>query len=425
MKQIIVFGLGYVGLPLALALAKDRKIIGYDSNNQKIEAYKNNIDPNHECTSDDFLRVKDNIMFSSDVTCLANEKIVLVTVPTPVDVNNIPDLKPLRSASETLGTYLVSGDLIIYESTVYPGVTEEFCVPILERKSGLCHLTHFNVGYSPERINPGDKERKLGDVVKIISADSADSLNVVKDVYAPIITAGLYAAASIKVAEAAKALENTQRDVNIALMNEMAMICEKIGISTFDVIDAASTKWNFLKFSPGLVGGHCIGVDPYYLTHMATDLGYTPELILAGRRINESMPAFIVDRIIKRLNDNKKTLSKASVLIFGLTFKENVSDIRNSKVIKVASSLSYLGLSVDTYDPYASDLETLDSNRLESLPFDKSYDCVIFAVSHDKFNELEAKCIKDLLAPGGFVMDIKGVWRDKLLDDLGSNYLSL
>lgn len=425
MKQIVVFGLGYVGLPLALALARHYEVIGYDTNRVKIDSYKKGIDPAGECCSEDFLLAADNISFSDDPTCLAVEKNVLVTVPTPVYEDNVPDLSFLKVASEILGGYLLRGDLIIYESTVFPGVTEEFCVPILENASGLVQLLDFNVGYSPERISPGDKHRKIGDIQKVISADSASALTVVQEIYEPIITAGLYSAGSIKVAEAAKALENTQRDINIALMNEMSLICEKIGINTYDVIDAASTKWNFLKFSPGLVGGHCIGVDPYYLMHKAEDLGYIPELILAGRRVNESMPLAVVQTVFKKFEEKGISPSEATVLVLGLTFKENVSDLRNSKVLDVVSGLLSAGVSVHTHDPYALDFKVANTHQLESFPRDGVYSCIVFAVAHDVFSNIAVDDVTGLLAAEGFIMDVKGAWRGLLSSELGRRYISL
>jgi UDP-N-acetyl-D-galactosamine dehydrogenase len=356
---------------------------------------------------------------------MSRNKIVIVTVPTPVDKSNIPDLSSLANASESIGNHLLKNDLIIFESTVYPGATEEFCVPILEKNSNLTHIKDFNVGYSPERINPGDKENKIQDVIKIISADTTNALDEVRLVYEPIIKAGLYFAPSIKVAEAAKVLENTQRDINIALMNEMSLICEKIGINTFDVIDAASTKWNFLKFSPGLVGGHCIGVDPYYLTFKATQAGYHSEVILAGRKINDDMAAEVAKRIVKKLSLNKTKTHEKKVLILGLTFKENVSDIRNSKVIDLINSLLSFGLNIDVFDPYVSNIEINDISYLES-PFAKSkYDSVVLAVSHDIFHKFGSEEIIEMLNPDGFVMDIKGIWSKKVRDILGENYCSL
>ena len=377
MKHLIVFGLGYVGLPLALALAKTRKVVGYDNNKEKIDSYNLGIDLSGECDLKQFIEVKKNIIFTNDIEHLHNSKIVIVTVPTPVDSSNVPDLLPLRYACEIIGGTLLTGDLVIFESTVYPGATEEFCIPILEKKSKLKHKQDFNVGYSPERINPGDKDRGMGDVVKVISGDTKNSLDQIESIYAPIIHAGLHRAESIKVAEAAKVIENTQRDVNIALMNELSVICDKLEINTLDVIDAAKTKWNFLSFMPGLVGGHCIGVDPYYLTHKAQQLGYHPDIILAGRRINDSMPSLVAEKLVKKLLVNKLSKGPKSVLIMGMTFKENVKDIRNSKSFDLKKSLENYGLDVETWDPVV-DKSDLITELDFIISFRIAFDCCTY-----------------------------------------------
>ncbi len=421
MKKIIVFGLGYVGLPLALAIAKGRDVIGYDINIQKIKAYRNNIDPSGECEGQDFLSVKNNITFTDNASCLDIEKIVIVTVPTPVDKGNVPDLSHLTSACEIIGKHLVKNDLIIFESTVYPGVTEEICVPILEKISKLEHIADFNVGYSPERINPGDKTRSLGDVVKIISGDTKDSLSAVEAVYAPVIHAGLHHAENIKIAETAKVIENTQRDLNIALMNELSLICNKLDINTFQVLEAAKTKWNFLPFFPGLVGGHCIGVDPYYLTYKAQQMGYYPELTLASRRVNDSMANFVAEKLVKKLLVNKFSLGASRVLIMGMTFKENVRDSRNSKSLVLKEILETYGLRVETWDPMVEDGAT----DYKAIPPEKKYEAVILAVPHEQFTLMYKFIETELLTEAGLVFDLKGTWQDKLSSSLGSRYLTL
>lgn len=422
MKKLIVFGLGYVGLPLALGLSRERYIIGYDTNSVKILAYKSGVDPSNECGKDNFVRVENNIDFTDNPACLNQEKIVIVTVPTPVDNANVPDLGPLRAACETIGGSLFKGDLVIFESTVYPGATEEVCVPILELTSGLKHLSDFNIGYSPERINPGDKERALGDVVKIVAGDSVVTLDMVESIYAPIIHAGLHRASSIRVAEAAKVIENTQRDVNIALMNELAVICDKLGIKTSDVLEAAQTKWNFLRFSPGLVGGHCIGVDPYYLTHKAHQLGYHPEVILAGRRINDAMPNFIAEKIVKYLLGSKSVASEKRALIIGMTFKENVKDTRNSKAFDLKSALEDFGVVVDTCDPVA---DQMDGITFTHIPSRRIYDAVILAVPHDQFVSKYTQVLEEVLSETGILFDIKGLWEKELEPIMSGRYFRL
>jgi len=422
MKQIITFGLGYVGLPLAIELSRHRKVIGYDLNKEKIESYKLGIDPSGECESVNFTEVKTNLSFTDQSSCLDQEKIVIVTVPTPVDSANTPDLKILQSACKTIGESLVKGDLIIFESTVYPGATEEICVPILEQNSGLIHLSDFNVGYSPERINPGDKERGLGDVVKVVSGDCASTLDAVEAVYKQIVKVGLHLAPSIRVAEAAKVIENTQRDLNIALMNELAVICDKLKISTYDVLEAAQTKWNFLRFSPGLVGGHCIGVDPYYLTFKANQVGYHPEVILAGRRINDSMPNFIAEKIVKQLLRSKSVGSTQRALIMGMTFKENVKDIRNSKAFDLKSALESFGIIVDTCDPIA---DKNDEITFTSIPSNQTYNAVILAVPHDYFVSKHTRVVEEVLLDSGILFDVKGLWKKELGESLNGRYFTL
>ena len=422
MKQIIIFGLGYVGLPLAIELSRHRKVIGYDVNKEKIESYKLGIDPSGECESFKFTEVRTNLSFTDQSSCLDQEKIIIVTVPTPVDSANTPDLEILQSACKTIGQSLVKGDLVIFESTVYPGATEEICVPILEQNSGLVHLSDFNIGYSPERINPGDKERGLGDVVKVISGDCATTSDAVEAVYVDIVKAGLHLAPSIRVAEAAKVIENTQRDLNIALMNELAVICDRLEISTYDVLEAAQTKWNFLRFSPGLVGGHCIGVDPYYLTYKAHQLGYHPEVILAGRRINDSMPNFIAEKIVKQLLRVKSVGSQQRALIMGMTFKENVKDIRNSKSFNLKSALESFGIIVDTCDPVA---DKNDEITFTSIPSNQKYNAIILAVPHDFFVSKHTRVVEDVLLDSGILFDVKGLWKKDLGESLNGRYFTL
>lgn len=425
MRQLIVFGLGYVGLPLALQLAKHNVVIGYDIDEEKIAAYKKNQDPSGECDTRLFEEVKSKIVFTSDAECLKQSKKVIVTVPTPVDSANVPDLTPLRKACIIIGQELMPNDLIIFESTVYPGATREFCVPILSNASRLTYLRDFNVGYSPERINPGDKVRNIGDVVKVISADCEVSLNAMKAIYQPIIQAGLFVAKSIEVAEAAKVLENTQRDINIALMNEISIICNKIGINTYDVLDAAETKWNFLKFSPGLVGGHCIGVDPYYLTYKSAQSGYHAEVVLAGRRINDRMADEIADRIVSRLFSNHYKHRKPRVLVLGLTFKENVRDIRNSKVFNLLHKLKSFNIYLDVFDPYINEVDMSDIQILNSFPKSDNYDCIIIAVAHNEFRQFKATEVFALLSEKGFIFDIKGMLRKNIPEFMSNKYLTL
>ncbi len=422
MKQIIVFGLGYVGLPLAIELSQQRKIIGYDHNNEKINSYKLGVDPSGECEKNQFKEVENNLEFTNQKSCFNQEKIIIVTVPTPVDSANVPDLNLLKSACKIIGGSLVKGDMVIFESTVYPGATEEVCVPILEQASGLIHLSDFNVGYSPERINPGDLERGIGDVVKVISGDCEASVDLVEKIYKPIIKAGLHRAPSIKVAEAAKVIENTQRDLNIALMNELALICDKLGITTYDVLEAAKTKWNFLNFTPGLVGGHCIGVDPYYLTYKANQLGYSPEVILAGRRINDEMPTFIAKKIVEHLLKNKPVGDQHRALIMGMTFKENVKDTRNSKAYDLKSALERFGVLVETYDPVA---DKNDSITFTKVPSKKIYDAVILAVQHDQFLSEHRKIKEEVLSDEGILFDLKGFWKKELNASLKGRYFIL
>lgn len=422
MKHLIVFGLGYVGLPLALILAKNRKVIGYDNKKEKIDSYNLGIDLSGECDAEQFNEVKKNIIFTNEIEHLHNNKIVIVALPTPVDSANVPDLYILKSACKNIGKSLLKGDLVIFESTVFPGATEEVCVPILEKNSGLTHLSDFNVGYSPERINPGDKNRSIGDVIKVISGDCVKTLDILESIYQPIIQAGLHRASSIRVAEAAKVIENTQRDLNIALMNELAIICDKLDIATSDVLQAAQTKWNFLRFTPGLVGGHCIGVDPYYLTYKASQAGHHPEVILSGRRINDAMPYFIAEKVVKKLLISKSIGSKKRVLIMGMTFKENIKDTRNSKAFILKSAFEEFGIIVDTCDPVA---DNNDEITFDYIPSHKIYDAVIIAVPHDQFISKHTQVIDEVLLDTGILYDVKGIWKKELGEIMDERYLTL
>ncbi|TAG61948.1 MAG: nucleotide sugar dehydrogenase, partial [Runella slithyformis] len=376
-KQIAVVGLGYVGLPIALEFAKHFRVIGFDINRERVALMQQGQDPSRELEETAF--VDKDITFTANPADLKNAHFFVVAVPTPVDDYKVPDLKPLIGASETIGKMLKKGDYVIYESTVYPGCTEEDCLPLLEKYSGLKLANDdFKIGYSPERINPGDKERTIDKILKIVSGNDDEALEEIAQVYGQIITAGIYKATSVKVAEAAKVIENTQRDLNISLMNELAIIFDKMGISTKDVIEAAATKWNFIKLSPGLVGGHCIGIDPYYLLYKAKKLGYDPQVIHSGRRINDGMPAFIAKRLVQMITQKGKSLQNAKVLVMGITFKENVSDIRNSKVADLIKELMQFSVNVHIVDPYASPNEVAHEYNLTLLdkPSDQ-YDAVL------------------------------------------------
>ncbi len=356
-SQLSVIGLGYVGLPIALELAKKFKVIGFDINPKRVELMRNKIDPSNELDSSAFDGA--DIYFTANPEELKAASFYIVAVPTPVDDHKVPDLLPLQRASETLGKVLKKGDTVVYESTVYPGCTEEDCVPILERISGLTAYTDFKIGYSPERINPGDTQHTLTKVMKVVSGCDAESLDLIAQIYGAIIEPGVFKAASIKVAEAAKVIENTQRDLNIGLMNELSQIFNKMGINTYDVLEAAGTKWNFLKFQPGLVGGHCIGVDPYYLTYKSIQMGFEPQIILSGRKINDGMSAWVAKKVVQLLLNIDKNPKNCKVLIMGATFKENVSDIRNSKIFDLYKELQEYGVNIDIVDPYAEAEEVL------------------------------------------------------------------
>jgi UDP-N-acetyl-D-galactosamine dehydrogenase len=411
--KIAVIGLGYVGLPIALAFAKKVKVIGFDINEERVKMMQNNIDPSNELEAKDFEGC--DIQFTTSLDVLKQANFYIVAVPTPIDEHNLPDLKPLIGASRSVGKVLKKGDYVVYESTVYPGCTEEDCVPVLEKESGLKFRTDFKVGYSPERINPGDKEHTITKILKIVSGCSDESLENIANVYKIIVEPGIHKAKSIKIAEAAKIIENTQRDVNIALMNELSFIFRRLGINTYDVLEAAGTKWNFLKFSPGLVGGHCIGVDPYYLTYKAEQLGYHARIINSGRIINDSMGFYIAKQTVKLIIAAKKNLTISRVLVMGATFKENVSDIRNSKVADVVKEFKSFGVAVDIIDPHASSEELFHEYGFElTEKAGKGYDAVVVAVNHKEYLGLDEAYYKSLLSEGGVLVDVKGILKGKI-----------
>ena len=408
-KAIAVIGLGYVGLPLALEFAKKFRVIGYDISEERVDLMKKGIDPSQELDASAF--ENRDILFTAKPEDLAKAHFYIVAVPTPVDEHKVPNLRPVLSASHAIGKYLKSGDYVIYESTVYPGCTEDDCVPILEQESGLKMGTDFKVGYSPERINPGDKERTIERILKIVSGCDPESLKEISAVYGAIIVAGIYEAPTIKVAEAAKVIENTQRDLNISFMNELAIIFDRIGIDTQEVIKAAGTKWNFLKFYPGLVGGHCIGVDPYYLLHKAKELGYDPQVILSGRRINDGMPAFIAKRLVQMMIQKGKSPQNTKLLVKGITFKENVSDIRNSKVVDLVRELMGYSINVHITDPHASPNEVAHEYKLTLVDeISTNYDAVIVAVNHDEYKNLDLNYFKSIMNDDPILMDLKGIY---------------
>ena len=410
--KIAIIGLGYVGLPLAAAFASKYEVVGFDVNTKRIGELNSGLDTTNELTTEQLNKVVGtSLKLTTTLADISNCTTFIVTVPTPVTSSKSPDLTTIVKATELLSTALKRGDTVVYESTVYPGVTEEVCVPILEEKTGLKFNTDFFVGYSPERINPGDKKHTITKITKVVSGSTPQTLKDLSALYGSIIEAGIYEAPTIKTAEAAKVIENTQRDINIAFVNELSIIFSKMGIDTNEVLKAAGTKWNFLNFFPGLVGGHCIGVDPYYLAYKSEELGYTPEMILAGRKINDSMPAFIVSQIVKQLLKQNKNSQNAKALILGATFKENCPDLRNSKVVDVYKELNEFGFQVDVFDPEA-DAEVF----LKEYGFDKlkeisnnEYDVVILAVAHNSFKTINPK---DLIVKEGVVFDVKGFYKD-------------
>lgn len=409
-KKLAVIGLGYVGLPIALEFAKKLKVIGFDINAARVEMMRNKIDPSKELEPAAFDGC--DIQFTNELEVLKQADFFIVAVPTPVDEHNVPDLVPVKKASETIGKVIKKGDYVVFESTVYPGCTEEDCLPIIEKLSGLKNITDFKTGYSPERINPGDKEHTLAKIIKVVSGCDAESLDVIAKVYELVVTAGVHKASSIKVAEAAKIIENTQRDLNISLMNELSIIFDRMGINTFEVLEAAGTKWNFLKFQPGLVGGHCIGVDPYYLTYKARELGYHSRVILAGRVINDGMAGYIAKKVLLHIIQNIGNVKNARVLIMGATFKENVSDIRNSKVADVVKELQSFSLNVDVTDPHANSNETMHEYGFSLLTdITEKYDAVIIAVPHNSYKLLDDVYFAGITNDNAIIADLKGGYR--------------
>ncbi|TAF66144.1 MAG: nucleotide sugar dehydrogenase [Cytophagales bacterium] len=388
-KKIAVIGLGYVGLPLAVEFGKKITTIGFDINTKRIEELKNYHDRTREVEAEE-LKQANLLSYTHDTEALKEAQIFIITVPTPIDEARQPDLTPIRKATQTIAKILKKGDIIVYESTVYPGCTEEVCVPILEEISGLKYNQDFYCGYSPERINPGDKQHRLPTIKKVVSGSTPEIAQELNQLYGLIITAGTYLASSIKVAEAAKVIENTQRDINIAFVNELALIFDKLQIDTLEVLEAAGTKWNFLPFRPGLVGGHCIGVDPYYLTHKAEMVGYHPQVILSGRRINDGMGKYVADKVVKLLINKNHVIKEAKVLILGFTFKENCPDVRNTRVIDIYNELKEFGLHVDVYDPCAEAEEVHEEYNIHLLPkINQKYDAVVLAVAHEEFKTLD------------------------------------
>ena len=420
MTTIAVIGLGYVGLPLAVEFGKKFDTLGFDLAADKVAAYARHVDPTGEVSTED-LRAATRLQCSTDPSVVGRADFIVVAVPTPVDDAHQPDFTPLVKASESVGKHLKRGATVVFESTVYPGATEEVCIPIIEKHSGFKWKQDFYVGYSPERINPGDKERTVTKIVKVVSGDSPETLQRVASVYGAVITAGVYPASSIKVAEAAKVIENTQRDLNIALMNELSVIFRRIGIDTLEVLKAAGTKWNFLPFRPGLVGGHCIGVDPYYLTHQAEMLGYTPQVILAGRRINDSMGRYVAEQTVKQMIANDLPVKGAPVIVLGMTFKENCPDIRNSKVIDVVRELQSFGANVLVHDPLADSAECqheygIGLTEWDALP---QASAIVAAVSHKEYAELGLERLLRKLVPGGVFTDVKSGYDPAALQAAG------
>jgi len=411
--KLAVIGLGYVGLPIALEFARKLSVIGFDINEKRVELMKQGIDPSNELEKEAFDGC--DITFTNSLDVLREATFFIVAVPTPVDEHNVPDLVPVQRASETIGKVVKKGDYVVYESTVYPGCTEEDCLPIIEKISGLKGTTDFKLGYSPERINPGDKKHTLATIVKVVSGCDAESLETVAKVYELVVTAGVHRASSIKVAEAAKIIENTQRDLNIALMNELSIIFDRMNINTYEVLEAAGTKWNFLKFQPGLVGGHCIGVDPYYLTHKANELGYKSQVILAGRTINDNMAKYVAEKIVQHIIRNTGDVRSARVLVKGATFKENVSDIRNSKVADVVKALKAFYVNVDVVDPHAdsAELEHEYGFGLTETP-GKDYDAVIITVPHQEYLSLDDAYFAGITRKHAIIADLKGIYRHKI-----------
>lgn len=422
-EKIAVIGLGYVGMPIAVAFSEKVNVIGFDLNAEKIELYKNGIDPTNE-VGDEVIR-NTKVEFTSNPSKLKEAKFHIVAVPTPIKPDKTPNLGPIEGVSKTIGENLTKGTIVVYESTVYPGVTEDICIPILEKESGLKCGVDFKVGYSPERINPGDKVNTLDNIVKIVSGIDDESLEEISKVYELVVDVGVHKASSIKVAEAAKVVENSQRDINIAFMNELAVVFDRMGIDTQEVVEAMNTKWNSLKFYPGLVGGHCIGVDPYYFIYEAEKLGYHSQIILSGRKINDGMGAFVADAIIKELVQTNKIVKQAKVAILGVTFKENCPDIRNSKVIDIIARLKEYGIDPIIVDPQADQEETLREYNIELVALEEvtDADCLVFAVSHDEFKSLEMNNISEMFAKipddEKIIVDVKSMLTKKEIDAAG------
>ncbi|MEO6024750.1 MAG: nucleotide sugar dehydrogenase [Burkholderiales bacterium] len=420
MSVVAVVGLGYVGLPLAVEFGKKRETIGFDLSTEKVESYKRFVDPTREVSSTDLQAAK-HLSVTTDPAQLAKADYIIVAVPTPVDVAHKPDFSPLIGSSTSVGKHMKRGATVVYESTVYPGATEEVCVPVLEKCSGMKWMKDFHVGYSPERINPGDKEHTLTRILKVVSGDNAETLEKVAQLYESVITAGVHRASSIKVAEAAKVIENTQRDLNIALMNELALIFERIGIDTLEVLKAAGTKWNFLPFRPGLVGGHCIGVDPYYLTHKAEMLGYIPQVILAGRRINDSMGKHIAEQTIKKMINAGSPVKGAKINVLGLTFKENCPDLRNSKVIDIINELQSYGADIHVHDPMAEAAEAKHEYGVTLCAWDDlpKADAIVAAVAHKDFLSRPISDYQTKVKAGGCFIDVKCLFDPAAIKDAG------
>ena len=412
-SKLAVIGLGYVGLPIALEFAKKISVIGFDINQKRIDLMNQGIDPSKELGKEAFDGC--DITFTADIEVLKQANFFIVAVPTPVDAHNVPDLEPVKMASETIGKVVKKGDYVVYESTVYPGCTEEDCIPIVEKLSGLTYCDDFKVGYSPERINPGDKNHTLKNVIKVVSGCDVEALEQIAKVYELVVQAGVHKAPSIKVAEAAKIIENTQRDLNIALMNELSIIMDKMNINTYDVLEAAATKWNFLPFYPGLVGGHCIGVDPYYLTYKAAELGFNSRVILAGRYINDNMGNYLSKKVLQHVIKNSENVKQAKILVMGATFKENVSDIRNSKVADVIRSLQSYHLNVVVTDPFADSHELQEEYGFGLIDkIEDDYDAVIVTVPHTPYLQFNDAYFKSITKENALIADLKGIYNNKI-----------
>jgi UDP-N-acetyl-D-galactosamine dehydrogenase len=412
-EKLALIGLGYVGLPIALEFAKKISVIGFDINEKRVALMDQGNDPSNELEAEAFNDC--DITFTTSLDILREAKFFIVAVPTPVDEHNVPDLTPVKKASETIGRVLKKGDYVVFESTVYPGCTEEDCLPIIEKLSGLKCGIDFKIGYSPERINPGDKEHTLPNIIKVVSGCDQESLDIIAQIYEIVVKAGVHKASSIRVAEAAKIIENTQRDLNIALMNELSIIFDRMGINTYEVLEAAGTKWNFLKFYPGLVGGHCIGVDPYYLTYKASELGYNSRVILAGRQINDNMSIYLASKVVQHIIKNVDDVKSAKVLVLGATFKENVSDIRNSKVADVVKELKSFNLNVDVHDPYADSEELNHEYGFGLVPeVGLDYDAVIVTVNHVTYLKYDDAYFSSITKQGALIADLKGTYRGKI-----------